>query len=1782
MKHLLCRAALLACLLLPFTQALYADGFWSGLALLWQPVWGKYAEGSATDNTVPLTTFNREKTSEKITAIRQGIVNTGEYAALYIRIYNNAIGSVAACSGGTAICEAARQGKDAAFVYLIGVDKDGNPLDETTNPRRSWFRSRAFDIFSGWNSTEDYDGKENQVYRAKELIMMIQAFDYLRMAAYLGADGLNGDDYDTYREQIFTCTYELYSRANNPLSGFTLGALTSAVENNMTLVVAAAVGMGAIAVNDRGTYWWAEQRKPARWASTANAFINNVMWSRMGSRANGEAHSAGYAEGPHYFGFAFEALLPYFQSFRNFTGGDERVYGTYYKCLLCYQPEYIQNYYADRDYILLYDWYKELMMPNGEAPTLDDSYCRDRFVGLAITGQPEHSILDVAKDPSAAEELRASINLAPDYLAIGNVYTGASQPENLYANTRSGDLIVRQGMQQPLQGRHYIHVNAERGSALNGGSPHHNNLFDKFSWGHEHGDVTSLLITAGEDVLALDPAYYGDRGLDNFNVNQGHHHNVITVDGEGPAPKDDAEYADIVDYPKYTLIRVKANYWNYDDDYHETRLDRKAVVEREVQVWKGDTPYYVVTDKVTNRNFSQSQWVQMNLNGNGNKTEGTCDTVPGYHNAVVWKHPCEKDQYRDDNWKMQASLTALIDNDTVSNLIALQTGSTHGNRTYIYNPSGIPSGASNSYKTGFEGNITKLSTSPNGDDPYGEHTRMTKQLSILAGQAAVFKTTIQVLPCTDSVTPPAKMVQNPRYTAHLLEVNDKTLLNYHYSRVDHRSVTDTIINPLHTDSTAVLQTDAEGVFFSWSKDSAFTSGNCLSYANFRALSLSNGDSLLYGGKPFVAADTTVEFLYYELAGRFRYRGTITLPAAAQVWLRVPDLEQGYQMIARNDSADGSLTSLHDKDGEWKQMRVDFPQGKTDFILELSDPCQASCFFPPTAVTIDTLFDFNTGTLEVLGHDLSCEDSLGWLRITNGSKMSICPGFVFHNKDSITLGECVGAASGDPEPRGGASEGGSGYGTPMEALAGARLSDHKRNMIIVNEHAGLVLDSGSHTHVGTFGTLLVKEGGTLLVKRGAMLEVGSPCPVDRGEVICQPGAFVCVEEGADLHFFADIDSSNYLTVLDTIDRHIFYVAMPHGGSLDDPDIPGAHAGVNTAGGRGKFLPDSVYGDNNCIAFCDWKVWNPPYGVNNREFGWCNVSYPVARFKSLDTVCPGTDIVIDAHRTLNETGYRITYCYYDVNGDSCMSSPVTVADKDSFWIDRAFIFTASDTGYYRIRLAIHNDCGERDSVEKRVYVAPKPLAAVTLPDSACPGYGTVIAAGTGNAFTGRVPHRWTVSLVVPDSVKEAGNNVDYGGDWLFDTATVVSDSFDFPGFRFVGGARYAVSLTVKGWCGDTTIWDTVSIPLRAFIDMHHATAYSGSGGSNVIQVHTRVTGQAGFTWTPSTGLSDPYSLNPDATVNAPVTYVLAVYDGASCYDYDTLTILHNDFAYAGEDVVICSDGSYVIGSSAYACMDFAPNPDPFQPPVPCECEVQWLPDYNLTDASSPGPTASPDTTTTYTLIVTKPCSNIIEYDTITVFVDTAIAPAFYRALQADSTVYFTNISATVTDRTTYAWDFGDGSPGSVLKHPHHTFPAFDSAYVVCMTATNACGSYTYCDTIHVDSAWLALGGLGKKAAGALAGKAAESSPGKGNDGHYVMANIPNPFSDETIIQYALAAGTRQAELRITTPLGQLVKSYALRQQQGLVLVDGTQLRDGLYYYTLIVDGAVAQSKVMVVSK
>jgi hypothetical protein len=164
----------------------------------------------------------------------------------------------------------------------------------------------------------------------------------------------------------------------------------------MTLIVASAIGMGAIIISERETYWWANQRKPDRWANAAHAYMESTMFEGSGSLADASIGDGGsFSEGPFYYKFSFEAMFPFFQSFKNFTNGKENNFGPYYKCTLCWgQYKLLTNYYNNSNYLGLADWYNNIKMPNGDAPTIDDSWSTsNNFGGLALTGDPRHSIV---------------------------------------------------------------------------------------------------------------------------------------------------------------------------------------------------------------------------------------------------------------------------------------------------------------------------------------------------------------------------------------------------------------------------------------------------------------------------------------------------------------------------------------------------------------------------------------------------------------------------------------------------------------------------------------------------------------------------------------------------------------------------------------------------------------------------------------------------------------------------------------------------------------------------------------------------------------------------------------------------------------------------------------------------------------------------------------------------------------------------------------------------------------------------------------------------------------------------------------------------------------------------------------------------------------------------------------------------------------------------------------------------------------------------------------------
>ncbi len=200
------------------------------------------------------------------------------------------------------------------------------------------------------------------------------------------------------------------------------------------------------------------------------------------------------------------------------------------------------------------------------------------------------------------------------------------------------------------------------------------------------------------------------------------------------------------------------------------------------------------------------------------------------------------------------------------------------------------------------------------------------------------------------------------------------------------------------------------------------------------------------------------------------------------------------------------------------------------------------------------------------------------------------------------------------------------------------------------------------------------------------------------------------------------------------------------------------------------------------------------------------------------------------------------------------------------------------------------------------------------------------------------------------------------------------------------------------------------------------------------------------------------------------------------------------------------------------------------------------------------------------------SIVEYDEIFVGVDTALTPFFVPAYASDSTVYF-NGYPTTPSHLTYSWNFGDGDT-STSKNPIHTFSEFNKIYYVCLSVTNTCNTYTYCDSLMVDTLLNSQFWFGKKGdtnTGKLNTKDLTSiqSTNKSSVSNYLGNNIPNPFSDFTEIDYVINDQTiKSVELLVTNTLGQDVLSIPIDKPKGKIIIDKEKLGTGIYYYYLFV--------------
>lgn len=86
----------------------------------------------------------------------------------------------------------------------------------------------------------------------------------------------------------------------------------------------------------------------------------------------------------------------------------------------------------------------------------------------------------------------------------------------------------------------------------------------------------------------------------------------------------------------------------------------------------------------------------------------------------------------------------------------------------------------------------------------------------------------------------------------------------------------------------------------------------------------------------------------------------------------------------------------------------------------------------------------------------------------------------------------------------------------------------------------------------------------------------------------------------------------------------------------------------------------------------------------------------------------------------------------------------------------------------------------------------------------------------------------------------------------------------------------------------------------------------------------------------------------------------------------------------------------------------------------------------------------------------------------------------------------------------------------------------------------------------------------------------------NGNALYQNTPNPFKEQTIIQFKLAEDAKEASICIFDMTGKTLKKMPISSGMDSVSIGGYELGEGMFLYSLIVDGQEIDTKKMVISK
>ncbi len=446
-------------------------------------------------------------------------------------------------------------------------------------------------------------GWDRDISTSEELLNWASAYDALKAAGY----DFGGDE-AAIVEGIADIASELYLNYTQPLTATNFALLH---QNNHRSKSGASLALAGIALAE---YEAPAGSDPAGLRDPANWIDYGVDQADMILRVALNSGDGGYAEGPFYFRFTMQNLVPFLRVWDRLLGGSDYTAG----------PFVVPNLWRHPLHERMQRWMLDMTLPDGALVHIDDGNPgRSHYFAMVPTSFPDAPAYywRWANAPSSFD-VDGNVNLGPDVLVLYDPAIAPAPPDGSPTAfyPEAGNAIFRSDWSE--EAVMAVALAEYDTSSLFGRDRDGRGLAPQ---GHEHPEPGSFLLNAFGEALALDPGYFTFGTRDK--VSRPEHHNLILVDGAGPVgylqatfdwsepygrpPVDGhARMSDTFDTDFLDAARVTSSY-----GFGLARpLGEAPLFERRFLF--GDDRYLLVADRVTSRDGAPHDFTWL-LHGHG-------------------------------------------------------------------------------------------------------------------------------------------------------------------------------------------------------------------------------------------------------------------------------------------------------------------------------------------------------------------------------------------------------------------------------------------------------------------------------------------------------------------------------------------------------------------------------------------------------------------------------------------------------------------------------------------------------------------------------------------------------------------------------------------------------------------------------------------------------------------------------------------------------------------------------------------------------------------------------------------------------------------------------------------------------------------------------------------------------------------------------------------------------------------------------------------------------------